>query len=74
MPEIIRILCSAVPAFFFFFVAIDYRNFGLRVYDRLESMTSAVRNPRMTPDRFRIVAGIGSLIGFGALVNDLAHL
>ncbi|MGW7530400.1 hypothetical protein [Streptomyces sp. NPDC054783] len=74
MPEFLRILCSAVPAFFFLFVAIDYRNFGLRVYDLLESMTSAAPNPRMTPDRFRVIAGIVSFIGLGSFVYDLAHL
>jgi hypothetical protein len=55
-------------------VAFDYRNLGLRIYDFLGQLTSAARNSRMTPDRFRVVAGIMSIAGIGGLAYQLSHI
>ncbi|MEU6402931.1 hypothetical protein [Streptomyces sp. NPDC046985] len=68
-----RLVCIVVATSFGLLGAFDYRNFGLRVYDLLGQSTSAVGNSRMTPDRFRVVAGIMSVIGFGTLVYQLSH-
>ncbi|MFJ3795422.1 hypothetical protein ACIPSJ_03970 [Streptomyces sp. NPDC090088] len=69
-----RLVCIIVATSFGLLVAFDYRNFGLRVYDFLGQLTSAVGNSRMTPDRFRVVAGIMSVVGLGALVYQLSHI
>lgn len=39
-------------------VAVDYRNFGLWVYDYLDGKNTVTTRPRMTPDRLRFVAGV----------------
>lgn len=65
--DLFRIFCIAVPTFFFLLVAIDYRNIGLRFFALMDMLTSAAPST-MTPSRFRFVAGVVSLIGFGAVV------
>ncbi|MEU1408453.1 hypothetical protein ABZ471_40210 [Streptomyces sp. NPDC005728] len=67
IPDLFRIFCIAVPTVFFFFVALDYRNIGLRFYDLLDQLTSAAPST-MTPGRFRFVAGLVSAVGLGAVV------
>jgi hypothetical protein len=69
-----RIICIFVATSFGLLVAFDYRNLGLRIYDFLGQLTSAARNSRMTPDRFRVVAGIMSIAGIGGLAYQLSHI
>lgn len=55
-------------------VAVDYRNFGLWVYDYLDQRNPVTARPMMTPDRFRFVAGVMAVLFLGLLVYLLGGL
>ncbi|MGV9903230.1 hypothetical protein ACWDU8_12225 [Streptomyces sp. NPDC003388] len=57
-----------------FLVAVDYRNFGLWVYDYLDRRNPVTAMPMMTPDRFRFVAGAMAVVFLGLLVYLLGSL
>lgn len=49
-------------------VAVDYRNFGLWVYDYLDRKNPVTVRPRMTPDLLRLVAGVMAAVFLCMLV------
>ncbi|MGW3142933.1 hypothetical protein [Streptomyces sp. NPDC001139] len=49
-------------------VAVDYRNFGLWVYDYLDRKNPVTARPRMTPDLLRLVAGVMAAVFLCMLV------